>query len=225
MFERVSPRDFSNTVHAGSKKLENFRNARLHFLKEYVGQYYDREQADIGDHPLNMIFNAIAALVPNIVMSRPKHRVHTEYLAYRQYAELLGLALSWHDTQLKIDKTYRRAIVDAIFTLGIIKTGLADSDSLYVIDGEEIDNGTVYSDVVDFDNWVVDPNAREHMFADAKFMGDRICASRINLLESGLYDNALVEKLPSVEHQGDRKKKAESLSNRGGRNTSDDFLE
>lgn len=209
---QVSPNKVIQAVNRGFKRLENFRNARLMFLKAYVGQYYDRTSGTIGTEALNMIFNAIRVMVPNIVMTFPKHSLVTPYLAHKQYAEWLGLALTNHNKSIDIAGSYRRAIVDAVFTLGIMKTGLAGTDSVYTFDdGARIDPGSIFSDVISFDNFVADPNSKEHLFRDAAFLGDRMCVSRRKLLESGLYKNDLVERLPKI---GDEDRRAFELSQR-----------
>lgn len=210
----ISPRKVQESVHKGFQRLDNFRQARLMFLRQYVGQYYDRESGSIGTEPLNLIFNAIRVLVPEIVMSFPKHAVTSRFLASREYAQLLGLALDQHSRDVNIKSKYRQIIVDAIFTLGIMKTGLAESDSVYAFDEyDTIDPGTVYSEVVSFDNFVADARSREHLFADAAYMGDRIAVPRQKLLESGLYRNDLVERLPSIDEDYSSKK-ADRLSRR-----------
>jgi hypothetical protein len=38
----VSPKKFQQAVHRGFKRMDNFRKARLMFLQEYVGSYYDK---------------------------------------------------------------------------------------------------------------------------------------------------------------------------------------
>lgn len=210
----VSPRKFMEAVNRGFKRLANFRAARMHFIKEYTGAYYDRTTGDVGTKALNLIFNAIRVLVPTMVMNFPKHTISTPYIQQRDYANLLGLALDQHDQKINICDTYTKCIVDAIFTLGVMKTGLAESDSVYALDDAEghIDGGTVYTETVNFDNFIVDPNSREHMFADASFMGDRITVPRRALLESGLYRNDLVERLPTAGGNGETDRRTSSLS-------------
>lgn len=226
MPSEVSPQKFQRVAQAGMRRLSNFRKARLLFLRDYVGQYYDRTSGEIGTEPLNLIFNAIRTLVPNLVTNFPSHAITSRFLANRPYAELLELALQDHDQAIRVTTVYRQAIVDAIFTLGILKTGLAESDSLYTLDEyDRVDPGTIYSACVNFDNFVVDPNSKEHLFADAQFVGDRVCYPRRVLLDSGLYNNELVERLPAVgqEHTPD---KSWDLSRKSLRNGDDDnFLE
>lgn len=213
----VSPKQFQDAVARGYKRLQNFRNARLHFIREYVGPYYDQASGEVGSRPLQLMFNAVRVLIPSLVMNFPKHFVMTPYLEARQYANLLALALDQHDLKIGVRDLYRAGIVDAIFTLGILKTGLCQSDSVLAMDDMEghIDPGTVYTEKVDFDNFIIDPDSREHLFADAAFLGDRIVAPRRVFLESGLYRNDLIERMPSLSELNQRDaKRADSMSMR-----------
>ena len=211
----VSPRDFMEQVRKGRERLSAFREMRVKTIKAYVGPHYDKGSDNVGSESLNMIFNAVRVLVPTIVLNFPKHTITSPYLAAKDYAHLLGLALEQHDKKINIRDTYRRVIVDAMFTLGILKTGLAQSDSVYAIDDQQwISSGEVYTEAVDFDDWVVDPRCREHMFRDARFMGHRLVVPRSMLLDSGLYDNDLVERLPSADSPTKQQTKAEEISKR-----------
>jgi len=210
----IAPQKVMQAAHNGYKRLQNFRKARLMFLRNYRGPYYDESCGEIGSEPLNMIFNAIRIFVPNIVLNYPKATITSPYLATREYGELMGLAIDQQSEKLDIKTIYRCVIVDAIFTLGILKTGICQSDSLYALDDfDRIDNGEIYTKKVDFDRYVVDPMAQEHMFADARFEGDIITVPRRVLLESGLYNNDMVTRLPKI---GDTtaQEKAYSLSMR-----------
>lgn len=198
MPSEIGPRRVQLAAHAGFKRMRNFRSARLMFIRSFVGPYYDKDHGNVGAEPLNLIFNAIRVLVPNLVSNFPKHNVATEFLAYREYANLLGLALDFNSKQIEIVETYRRWIVDALFTMGILKTGIADSGkAINFGDNFIIDPGEIYTANVDFDNFTFDPTIRGDL-REAAFMGDRIIVPRREVLESGLYNNALVEQLPNV---------------------------
>lgn len=199
LLDNVSPQEFQRAVTRGYERLAAFRATRVKFLRAMCGGYYDNTGGGGAGHTLNVIFHAIRVLVPNLVLNYPKHAVDTPYVEHKEYAELMGLALSYHDKKIRIRDKYARAIVDAIATLSILKTGLGSSDSTIALDDNTtVDPGEVYTENVDFDNFVVDSNSREHMFRDATWMGDRIQLPRMALLDSGLYDNALVEKLPRM---------------------------
>jgi len=190
----VTPRKFQNAVQMGFRRLENFRNARLLFLRNYVGQYYDKDRGSIGTEPLNMIFNAIRVLVPNLVMTLPKHTIRADFLAYREYAELLAMALNYSDKEIGMRDIYRRWVVDSLFCMGIVKTGMCESNRVIFFDEDDrVDPGTVYTEIVNFDNFVF---SKCDDLRHATWVGDRIRVPRQQLLDSGLYNNDLVKQLP-----------------------------
>lgn len=206
--DELNPMKVQEAVRQGFRRLRNFRRARLMFLRNYTGQYYDSMKGDVGSEPLALIFNAVRVIVPNIVMSFPKHVITTEFMAYRGYAGLLAMAMDTQAKVLNLRDVYRRWIVDSLFTMGILKTGLCDSGRLVSLDvDDQVDPGEVYTELVDFDNYVFDPSTRGVIEKEASFVGDRIRVVRSLVMDSGLYDNAIIEKLPSAgsKHTGERR--------------------
>lgn len=199
----IGPKEMQESVRIGFKRLRNFRSARVMFMKNYVGPYYDRDHGDVGTEPLNLIFNAIRVLIPHIVMNNPRNKVSSEYVEYKEYAELLGLALNFNSRQLDVERAYRKAIVDSVFAVGILKTGLADSGTAITFDETgPVDPGIIYTEHVDFDNFAFDPTVRSDI-REAGWIGDQIIMPRVHLLDSGLYNNAMIEQLPAF-HKRDR---------------------
>jgi hypothetical protein len=224
--EQVSPRDVQEQVRQSKKRFKNFRNARLMFLRAYVGQYYDQSHGKVGSESFNLIHNAIRQLLPNIAMNFPRFTVTSNFLASRQYGEMLGQALDFDSKQQDLRQIIRVGIVDALFTLGILKTGLQESDSVQRFDEvTALDTGKVFTENVDFDNFVVDPASREHLFKDARWMGDTIIVPRQGLLESGLYNNELIEQLPPVNEANNAAREANDLSRRSLNGTDTDLMD
>ncbi len=157
----ITPDQFMHRVHLGFERQQRFRRARVMFLRALAGPYYDRERGRIGDEPLNLIHNAVRVLLPNLVMNFPVHRVRSEFLDQRLYAELLSRVVTRNGQRLKITQTYRQAIVDAFFApMGVLKTGLSESNQLIHLDEQDaIDPGQVYAENVDFDHFVFDPGS------------------------------------------------------------------
>lgn len=206
---KITPPKVQRAVQSGFRRLENFRKTRLMLLRNYTGQYYDKSHGRIGTEPLNLTFNAIRVLVPNLVMNFPKHNVTTHFTAYRDYASILAMALDAQAKDINIRDTYRRWIVDALFCMGILKTGLCQSkEVIYFDEDDQVDPGTVYTELVDFDDFVFAPNARD--LDEAAFTGHAIAASRSQLLDSGLYKNDLLERVPTVGEM--RRRRAADLS-------------
>lgn len=215
MPQDLSPKSFHQQMHRGYKRTANFRRARLMFLRELAGSYYDRSAGRIGDKPLNLIFNAIRTIVPTIVMEYPDFHVDSQFVAYRDYGELLGLALGYDTKRKNLTEKYRRAIVDSLFLIGTLKTGLAGTDAALFFDEweESWDPGTIYTETVDFDDLVIDPGCTD--LENAGFLGDRVRVPRRALLESGLYNNALVERVPTANSEHNTTGRAQALSQRG----------
>ena len=222
----ISPDRLQTAAQVGYKRLDSFRKARMMFIRNYVGQYYGADKGEIGSEALNLIFNAIRVLVPNLAMNFPKHKIRSKFLADKDLAELMSLELSEHDREINIVDKYQQVIIDAIFTLGILKSGIAASDSVYTLDDyDTVDAGSVYTEVVDFDNLIIDPRSKQHMFRDAAFIGDRMCVPRVSLLESGLYNNELVERLPKASGAHDSQKAERLTMSTGGDNEDANMVE
>jgi len=211
--KEVTVRKMYRAVKLGEDRLRNFRAARLLFLRQYAGQYYDQERARLGDEPLNMIFSAISTLVPNLVTNFPKTLVTSKFLVYRGYAELLGLGLDYLAKEMNLRAELRRWIVDSLFAIGIMKTGIATSNNLVSFsDDLRIDPGQPYATVVDFDDFILDPACRR--IEEASFVGHRVRVPRQMLLDSKFYDSDLVAQLPSSGSSVNDRRGAQLLSQR-----------
>jgi len=105
------------------------------------------------------------------------------------------MALDDTGRKVNLKDKFRRWVVDALFVMGIMKTGLCESDSLYALNSlDSVDAGTIYTEVVNFDNFACDPDTTS--LEEATFLADRIRVPRAMLLDSGLYANDLIERLP-----------------------------
>ncbi len=201
----------ANAVKLGEERLRNFRASRMMMLREYAGSYYDKDHGTIGNEPINLIFNAIATLVPTLVTNFPKTLVTSKFLAYRGYAELLGLGLDFLAKELDLRSELRRWIVDSLFVIGIMKTGIATSDSIINFsDDMRIDPGQPYATTVDFDDYILDPAARR--IEEASFVGHRVRVPRQMLLDSGLYKNDMVERLPTAGNDPFERRDTQTIS-------------
>lgn len=207
--ESEYPRKIALVVKNGFQRLRRYRRARAMFIKQYVGQYYASRKGMTGDEPINLIFHAIRTLVPNLVMKNPITKVVTDDVEQENYAYLLGLALDSIDKKIKLKTILRGGIVAALFAMGIFKTGIAASGQVITWGDLQVDPGQVYSDLVDLDDFVIDPSCRA--FDKAAFLGDRNRVPRQLLLDDNNCDHDLVMRLPRSTHP-DAKNKIEKLT-------------
>ncbi len=200
MPQEVTPIKFQNVVKRGFERIQSYRKARAMFMREYIGQYYRDKYGITGDEPLNLIFRAIATFVPNLVMQTPVNDVSTEYLQYKPYAEMLGLALDKIERDINLKDTLRAWIVAAFFAFGIVKTSLAASGNVIEHGDSRIDPGQVFTSLVDLDNFVFDPICTD--MRKSSFLGDRVRVPRQILLDTDGYDHDSVAKLPNSKFFG-----------------------
>lgn len=193
----LSPRNLHKLVKVGFNKMETFRKARLRFFQQYTSRFYGRSESDWGAEdkkaaPINLIHQAVTTLLPNLIYNDPKFKCRTNYMGYRQYADMLATATNEVMYRMKYSRTLRKVITDAIFMAGFTKTGIAVSGQTLDLDGTELDIGAPYAERVDPDDMVLDPMARD--WEEQVLIGNKFCLPLAQLQMSGLYDPDLLKK-------------------------------
>ena len=184
------------------------------FIKDYVGNYFAKPKGMTGQYPINLVYLAIRALIPNLVMKHGVNKITTEILAHKDFAEMLGLGLDVSQRQRKLKKILRAGLVDMCFGLAILKTSIwASGELLPVGDDINIDPGQVYTDLVDFDDFVLDATCRS--LEEAALMGHIIRIPRYRLLEQN-FDEAAVMALPTADFLPNKNDRVEDQSQNVG---------
>lgn len=204
MIEEVQPIKLQMAVKRGFERGKRYRRARAMFVREFVGQYYTKQSGLTGDEPINLIFHTIRAMVPNLVMQNPVNKLETKIIAQQTYGELLGLAIDQVERDIDLKEVLRGWIVSALFGWGIIKVGLAASGEMLQFGDTKIDPGQVYAELVDLDDFVIDPVCTK--LRKATFMGSRIRVPRQLLLDTNGYNHDLVIQLPHARYTSDGKR-------------------
>lgn len=195
MPEEIMPAKIQQVAKAGFERMKNYRRATAMFVKEYAGYYYRQSKGLTGEEPINLIFNTIRAMVPNLVMQSPVNQVTTKFTAYKQYAELLSLALNSVEEDIKLKQTLRAWIVSALFGWGIMKIGLNATGEMIKFGDVNVDPGQVYAELVDLDNFILDPICTN--IYEASMLGHKTMVPRQMLLDDNSYNHDLVRRLPT----------------------------
>lgn len=198
--ERIEPKQVQAAVKLGFERLSSYRKAQAMFIRAFVGQYYGTTYGITGEEPINLYYNVLRALVPNLVMENPSNQVVTDHAEHKQYAELQSLALDAVERDLDLKETLRAGIVSAFFGLAIFKVSLRAAGLHLELDDQRIDPGQVYASLVDLDDFTMDPHCKS--LRKAAFLGHRITVPRQALLDSDLYDSEVVRKLPTAGKPG-----------------------
>jgi len=201
---KTTPFDLSKIVTASAEKFAGFRDFRTRAFVQYAGRFYGKSLKDDKEgrkaSPLNLAYSAVSTIIPNLVYNDPKCKVTTGTLAYRDYAEMIAMAIDYALTMLKFRENLRKVIFDALFTAGFMKTGIALSDRTVQVDGRRVSVGQFYADRVDSDDMILDPSARD--WREQRIVGNRYRADADKMLETGFGDPDLIRKLSTRTEEG-----------------------
>lgn len=192
----LTAQDISQAVKEGFGRMKSYRKARAMFIKDYVGHYYSKPEGMTGEYPINLVFLAMRALIPNLVMKEGVNKILTPIIAEREKAEFLGLALDRSQKQRKLKKILRAALCDMCFGFAVLETSLDAAGVSLLEDNINIDPGQIYTDLVSLDDFCFDPTCTS--FDKAVFMGHNIRIPRQTLLDKN-WNEELVIQLPAAD--------------------------
>jgi len=205
MSRSLTAQKLSESALEGFKRFERFRKARAYAVREYIGTYMAQEHGLTGERPINLVFLAIRALVPNLVQKNGMTKVVTKILQQRDYAEKMGLALGDLHEQLKLHRILRASIVDmALGGLATFKTSLDYTGKL--VEDINVDPMQIYTQLISLDDMTCDPLCRD--FSKADFIGHRIHIERARLMKMDGWDKDLIRRLPRAGTKHDERAEA-----------------
>lgn len=162
--------------------------------RHYENGWYDYE--DYGSRntvPLNLIDRGVQVIAPFLVSQNPgimiQPRQGLNNPNVRSFARTLELAVAHLFDEIKFaEYTLRPVVMDALFGMGITKTGITPSVKNKVeIFGHLHDIGQPYCDRVDFNDYIGDVSARNRQ--EVKLEGNWFRLPLQYVRESGLFKN------------------------------------
>jgi len=152
-------------ITASKEKLKAPQDLRKKAVKELVGMHYS-DGSNEKRVPVNMIEMATNIYTHQLAARAPRVMVSTANPSLRPYAVNMALALNQIPEEIGLEATVRRAVVEALFSFGIVKVGLAASGEIH----HGVDVGEAYVDVVELDDYFVDMTA--HSRNEIQFEGN-----------------------------------------------------
>jgi len=126
---------------------------------------------------INKLQDAIRIWIQNMATGEPRVSIDTVYPDLRSFAFQFELAVNRHLTEIDLGSVFMRATLDALFSVGVFKTGLGvGAPEVFEADGELIDPGRPFSDTVFLDDLVIDMSAKSPDKVD--MIGDRYLRPR-----------------------------------------------
>jgi len=195
-------------VKQAQEKTKGYCSHRRNLLTEYSGPYYgSSEKGALSEgnsrRPLNTIYMMASIFVPHLVFKNPRAMIRAKTdIELRPQAEINALRMNVLFEDIDLCRTLRTIVTDSLFGPGIAKIAL-EFRPQYEEFMEEMgylhDQGQPYVNHVDLDDYIIDSLARRR--EEACFEGDKYRLPLEYILESGLYDKAVVEKLSTGEYE------------------------
>jgi hypothetical protein len=131
------------------------RQNRLNAIKEYVGFHYSDNGSDFRV-PTNMLELAITIYTRQLAAQAPRALVNTSITALKPFAKNMEIALNQVPEEIDLSTTLRMAVIEALFSIGIVKVGTAATGN--IIMGHDV--GESFVDLVTLDDYVCDMAAK-----------------------------------------------------------------
>lgn len=149
--------------------LRYFREQRREAVRLYAGAHWSEEAAQ-EKQPVNLIALYCSVMGRNLMAKSPRVLIST---FKRPQKAAVSAMQDWSNQQLGLtgfEETMQRTVLDALFSVGILKVAIADPSDA-AISGWEVGAGTPFAQRVDLDDFVYDLHARS--FKEVSFIGHR----------------------------------------------------
>lgn len=141
------------------RELEPFRKNRLEMIRQYAGARYGDEAA-AAEVPVNLLGLYVEVITQSLIDNAPRVMLSTFDLERRPQVAAMEMWANDELVRMNVVETYKRAIYDALFCVGIVKVALA-SPADAEAEGWDVQAGQPFMDTVDLDDFACDMTARE----------------------------------------------------------------
>ncbi len=193
----LTPKQFRRAIIASEKAMKPHRALRVENDREYWGRFYPHKRSDDKRRHFNLIDRAVTVLTGHLARRNPLTEVETDDASLDGEAALLSLYIDRLNQRLNRRKISREVLQDALLgPMGIVRSGERVSGELVTIQGRQYDRGAPFLRRVSLDCYGCDMQARVEQ--EMRFEYEVYPASRTMLLECGLFNPAVIERLPST---------------------------
>lgn len=180
------------SVQASYRNLEPFRRLNRELVKEYAGPGYGQPEDGRRDDLIDLLNQAVEAYTMILVPQRPRVMVNTHNPTLQAFSKHFQVAINNLIEEIGLEDTLRKWVVNAYFSVGVIKIHLADSAMVELEQNLWADPGQPFASNVSLDNFVFDGAASE--WENRRYAGDMYRVP-FDDLKSDMYDQDAVKEL------------------------------
>lgn len=192
----------SDAIMFSRRKMQPFRENRLHAIRQYVGTNYG-ENGSEDKVPINLLEMAINIYRRQVAASSPQILVRSKNADLKAESGDFEAVINHTINEIDFEKTLQTWVLDAMFGLGVVKVGLtAGRDG--EIDGFRHDVGQVFVDNVDFEDFCFDMTAKR--WDQTQFCGNRYSLPYEMVMDMKMFGNKDLQPNPynrTTNEQGD----------------------
>jgi len=170
-------------------QLEYPKKKRIQAIREFAGYHYAERSAD-RRVIVPFLKLAVGIYIRLLAAKAPKVLITTKKDALKSTAANLEIAVNEIPEEIKLQSTFKDLVLEALFSFGIAKVGLADSGELM---GHRI--GTPFVDVVTLDDLIIDMSAKN--WWQLQYIGNEYWMNYEELMEGGLFSKKRINGLTS----------------------------
>jgi hypothetical protein len=176
--------------------LEPFRRKRNELIDEFVGMHYSDNGSKV-EIPVNNIHTGVEIYTLLLAANNPAVTINTDV------PELRSLAADWEVVtnnlieEVGLKYRMRRWVRDAIFSVGILKTGIAVADDSYTLAGEDVPLTEAFVANVSLDDFGFDTRAKE--YEKIRYAFDRYQIRMETLERMGVSKELLAQLTPATD--------------------------
>jgi hypothetical protein len=162
------------------------RECRRNAVLQYVGRNY-AEEGTMEEVPVNMLALYVQIVSRSLIAKSPRVMLSTFQKENKAVVSAMQTWVNKEMADMYIDATLRRWVVDALFSVGILKVALATpSDAAHLT--WNLRAGQPFCSCVDLDDFVYDMHARD--FSEVAFIGHRYRVPLDTVRDSPIYTTA-----------------------------------
>lgn len=187
------PNKLANAMEWSRRSLRFHRIVRHAIVDQITGGNYSRlgfygygQGRGREEVAVNMLEMAKSTYARQMVASNPQALISSPHRQLRSSAVQMEQAVNELFELMDFESTLYGYVDDSIIQLGIIKVGITDFDAEGVF-GTRHRAGQPYAETIDFDDWVMDMNAKR--YEQVQYAGHRFRVPWQYVMDSSLYTN------------------------------------
>lgn len=162
------------------------RESRRDMIVQYAGKYYSEESAS-EPVPINLLALYINIVGRGLIAKNPRAMMSTFQKANKPTISTMQQWVNDEADRMNLAKTLQRWVVDALFSIGIIKVALSTpSDAAHA--AWSLESAQPFVANVSLDDFVCDMHARD--FSEVSYIGHRYRVPLDTIRDSSIYTKA-----------------------------------